>query len=101
MTIPKNAKHKKYALYAEHCLALAEIATDQKSRIIQREMAAEWLCWQMLFPFNRIRSDAATKLSECPECILLRYRPLLDGTVEERRVDLHYVNVRLTKERKP
>ena len=43
MTIPKNGKHKEYALYAEHCLAMAEIATDQKSRIIQREMAAEWL----------------------------------------------------------
>jgi hypothetical protein len=42
-TIPKNGKHKEYALYAEHCLAMAEIATDQKSRIIAREMAAEWL----------------------------------------------------------
>ena len=27
----------------EHCLAMAEIATAQNSRIIQREMAAEWL----------------------------------------------------------
>jgi hypothetical protein len=43
MTITKNGKHKEYALYAEHCLAMARIATDQKSRIIQREMAAEWL----------------------------------------------------------
>jgi hypothetical protein len=43
MTIPRNDKHKKYALYAEHCLAMSEIATDQKSRIIQQEMAAEWL----------------------------------------------------------
>ena len=39
----KNDKHKEYALYAEHSLAMAKIATDQKSRIIQREMAAEWL----------------------------------------------------------
>ena len=41
----KNDKHKEeeYTLYAEHCLAMAKIATDQKSRIMQREMAAEWL----------------------------------------------------------
>jgi hypothetical protein len=43
MAIPKDGKHKEYALYAEHCLAMAEIATDQKSRVIQRELAAEWL----------------------------------------------------------
>jgi hypothetical protein len=43
MTIPKNDKHKEYALYAEHCLAMADIATDQESRVIQQEMAAEWL----------------------------------------------------------
>jgi len=43
MAIPKNGKHKEYALYSEHCLALAEIATDHNSRIIQQETAAEWL----------------------------------------------------------
>jgi hypothetical protein len=43
MTIPKNGKHRKYALYAAHCLALSEITTDQESRVIQQEMAAEWL----------------------------------------------------------
>jgi hypothetical protein len=43
MAIPKNDKHKEYSLYAEHCLKMVKIATDQKSRIIQREMAAEWL----------------------------------------------------------
>ena len=43
MTIPKNGKHKEYALYVAHCLAMAEIAIDQESRTIQREMAAEWL----------------------------------------------------------
>lgn len=43
MPIPKNTKHNEYALYAEHCLKMARIATDQNSRMIQREMAAEWL----------------------------------------------------------
>jgi hypothetical protein len=43
MTIPKNGKHKEYTLYAAHCLAMAKTATDQDSRIIQQEMAAEWL----------------------------------------------------------
>jgi hypothetical protein len=41
--MPKNDNHKEYALYAEHCLKIARIASDHKSRIIQREMAAEWL----------------------------------------------------------
>jgi hypothetical protein len=30
------------AIYAEHCLELVRIATDRESRVIQREMAAEW-----------------------------------------------------------
>ena len=52
MTIPKNGKHKEYALYAAHCLAMAETATDQKSRIIQQEMAAEWLELADTAPFQ-------------------------------------------------
>jgi hypothetical protein len=32
-----------YTHIAEHCLAMAKLAPDQQSRIIQREMAAEWL----------------------------------------------------------
>jgi hypothetical protein len=40
---PKPDKHKDYARYAEHCLAMAKIASDQSSRILLREMAAEWL----------------------------------------------------------
>ena len=36
-------KFKEYVLYAEHCLMMAKVAPDQQSRIIQREMAAEWL----------------------------------------------------------
>ena len=50
MAIPKNGKHKEYALYAEHCFAMSEIAADQNSRIIQREMAAEWLKLADAFP---------------------------------------------------
>jgi hypothetical protein len=36
-------KHDEYLHYAEHCLAMARLAPDQQSRVIQREMAAEWL----------------------------------------------------------
>jgi hypothetical protein len=43
MAIPKLDNRKDYPFYAEHCLALARIAPDQQDRIIQREMAAEWL----------------------------------------------------------
>ena len=43
MAIPKIDRHKVYARYAEHCLKLVTVATDQESRAIQREMAAEWL----------------------------------------------------------
>jgi hypothetical protein len=41
--IPKNDKHKEYARYAAHCLQMVTAAKDQKTRSIQREMAAEWL----------------------------------------------------------
>ena len=42
--MPKNDKlFKDYARYAEHCLNMTAATTDQESRCIQREMAAEWL----------------------------------------------------------
>ena len=42
--MPKNDKlFKDYARYAEHCLNMMATPTDQESRSIQREMAAEWL----------------------------------------------------------
>jgi hypothetical protein len=41
MTVPNN--YKDYARYAEHCLKIVNAITDQESRRIQREMAAEWL----------------------------------------------------------
>jgi hypothetical protein len=43
MAVRRNSIHEEYVRYAEHCLAMAKIAPDRKSRIIQREMAAEWL----------------------------------------------------------
>jgi hypothetical protein len=56
MEISKRDTCKEYTLYAEHCLKMVKIATDQELRIIQRQMAAEWLqngcSWQMLFPAN-------------------------------------------------
>jgi hypothetical protein len=39
--MPKNDKYKDYARYAERCSVTA--TTDQESRYIQREIAAEWL----------------------------------------------------------
>jgi hypothetical protein len=43
MTMPKNDEYKDYARYAEHCLNLVAVTTDQESRRMRREMAAEWL----------------------------------------------------------
>lgn len=40
---PESNKHKDYVRYAEHCLNMVAATTDQESRSIQREMAAEWL----------------------------------------------------------
>ena len=41
--MPKNDDtYKDYARYAEHCLKLVAATTDQESRSVQREMAAEW-----------------------------------------------------------
>jgi hypothetical protein len=43
MAILEIDKHKEYVRYAEHCLKTATVITDQKSRAVLREMAAEWL----------------------------------------------------------
>jgi len=43
MAVSKNDTHKDYVRYAEHCLAMVTAAADQDSRVIQHEMAAEWL----------------------------------------------------------
>jgi hypothetical protein len=39
----QNEGYKHYARYAEHCLSVAHQLTDQESRRLHREMAAEWL----------------------------------------------------------
>ena len=36
-------KREQYVTYATHCLQLAKVAADKASRVILREMAAEWL----------------------------------------------------------
>jgi hypothetical protein len=41
--VPESDKHKDYVRYAEHCLNIVTATTDQGSRSLQREMAAEWL----------------------------------------------------------
>ena len=41
--VPKKNKYKQYVLYAEHCLAKAKTLPDKEARLIQREMATEWL----------------------------------------------------------
>ena len=43
MRTPKNDKHKEYVRYAEHCLNMVAATKHQDARIINREMAAEWL----------------------------------------------------------
>ena len=43
MAIPVGGKHKEYVRYAEHCLEMIGMTRDQKSRSVNREMAAEWL----------------------------------------------------------
>ncbi|WP_423891287.1 hypothetical protein [Bradyrhizobium sp.] len=43
MAVRKASKYEEYRLYAVHCLKLVRVATSREARIIQREMAAEWL----------------------------------------------------------
>ena len=38
-----NKREQEYRLYAEQCLKMVEVAQDRTTRVIQREMAAEWL----------------------------------------------------------
>jgi hypothetical protein len=41
--VPKNDTFKEYVRYAEHCLNMTAAKSDQESRAIHCEMAAEWL----------------------------------------------------------
>lgn len=38
-----SGKREEYVRYAEHCLRIIDIIPDQDSRMLHREMAAEWL----------------------------------------------------------
>jgi hypothetical protein len=42
MPISQPDKAMEYQNYAAHCLRTAGLLSDQKDRIIHREMAAEW-----------------------------------------------------------
>jgi Protein of unknown function (DUF5131) len=42
MPVRKASKYEEYRLYAEHCLKLVRLATNRESRVIQRQMSAEW-----------------------------------------------------------
>jgi hypothetical protein len=42
MAKSKSDKAIEYANYAKHCLQVVEVLPDQNSRLIHREMAAEW-----------------------------------------------------------
>jgi hypothetical protein len=41
--VPENDKFKDYARYADTCLKIVAVTTDQELRRIQREMVDEWL----------------------------------------------------------
>jgi hypothetical protein len=43
VAVTKADKAIEYAGYAEHCLKIVAFLPDQEFRIIQREMAAEWI----------------------------------------------------------
>jgi hypothetical protein len=37
------ASAEEYETYAEHCLKIARLSDNRQDRILQREMASEWL----------------------------------------------------------
>jgi hypothetical protein len=43
MAVPKNDKHNEYERFAALCLDIVVRTQDKESRVIQREMAAEWM----------------------------------------------------------
>ena len=40
--MPKNDAYEDYVRCAEHCLKIVRLATDRETRVVQREIAAEW-----------------------------------------------------------
>jgi hypothetical protein len=43
VAISKADKAMEYVNYAKHCLKIVRTIPDQESRIVHREMAAEWM----------------------------------------------------------
>ena len=43
MKVPQNGAYKDYVRYAEHCLRMVTVASDQEYRAVQHEMAGAWL----------------------------------------------------------
>jgi hypothetical protein len=43
MIAQKSGEEEEYLHYAEHCLDVVRSALNRESRIMQREMAAEWI----------------------------------------------------------
>jgi hypothetical protein len=43
MATPRKSRHEQYARYAAHCLNLVVAIKSRDDRVINREMAAEWL----------------------------------------------------------
>jgi hypothetical protein len=59
MANPKYDNRKDYPSYAEKCLEMATIAPERQARMIQREMAAEWLKLAETFnydPYENIKN---------------------------------------------
>jgi hypothetical protein len=59
-TRPKSDEYKDYVRYAENCLNMMAATTDQESRSIQREMAAEWL--RLADAIRRLRRSKQMKM---------------------------------------
>ena len=67
MAVREPSRYEEYRFYAEHCLELVRIATNRKSRVIQRQMAAEWLSWPICSPLrNNLQNDDGGRLSWRP-----------------------------------
>jgi hypothetical protein len=60
-------KHDEYLHYAEHCLAMARLAPDQQSRVIQREISGAERIANALAP-SKAAPTAQTMNVRTPSC---------------------------------
>jgi hypothetical protein len=58
-TLKSEHKAEQYVNYAIHCLNMAKLAANREARVIQREMAAEWLKLAALFSAGHQESKTA------------------------------------------